>query len=171
MGLGAAAIALVCGCFAEASIPDQEQFAPLSELETSGLAVARVYAAPIPRIESIAVHCWFVIKSADSQAFDRWEVFERNTGAYGHVFMNDRSPTAGVGAGGTFVIAEVTGSEAEPIVEFIQTASPAYPCKDEYVLFPGPNSNSFAQWILDSTGWDVTLPSRAIGKDIRPNCP
>ena len=113
MGLGAAAIALVCGCFAEASIPDQEQFAPLSELETSGLAVARVYAAPIPRIESIAVHCWFVIKSTDSQSFDRWEVFERNTGAYGHVFMNDRSPTAGVGAGGTFVIAEVTGVERQ----------------------------------------------------------
>jgi len=167
----AAAILASPGCFVDDPMPDQTVFAPLSEVAESGLAMARVYAAPIPPIEPIAVHCWFVIKSADSQSIERWEVFETPTGTYGYVFLNGLEPTADVGAGGTFVVAELTGPQADPIVEFIRSASPDYPCKDVYVVFPGPNSNSYVQWVLDNTSWDVTLPARAIGKAVEPNCP
>jgi len=171
MSIGVAALVSSSGCFGGGDIPDQSQFAPLDELATSQSAVARVYAAPIPFIAPIAVHCWFVVKPAGSQSLQRWEVFHVKAGTYGHVFQDAGSPTDHVGAGGTFVVAELTGPAAEPVVEFIQTESPDYTCNDFYVAFPGPNSNSYVQWVLDGTGWDLTLPARAIGKDVEPNCP
>lgn len=167
--LGIAAAVTSCAVFS--SVPDQDQFASLDSLRDSGNAVVRLYAAPIPELELFAIHPWFVVKQADETSYDRWEVWQTSGGAYGHVRKNRSSPTTSVGAGGTYVIAELVGAEAEAVVSFIESESPDYPCKDNYVLFPGPNSNSYAQWVLDSTGWDVVLPPTAIGKDVPANCP
>lgn len=163
--------ACVASCALLSSIPDQDQFSSLNDLRDSGKAVARLYAAPIPDLEAIAIHPWFVVKEADSTSYNRWEVWQTAGGAYGHVRKNRASPTSSVGAGGTYVIAELIGAEAESVVAFIESQSPDYPCKDNYVLFPGPNSNSYAQWVIDNTGWDVALPPSAIGKDVPANCP
>jgi len=158
------------GCFGPGSIPDQSQFEPLASLGTNGEIVVRLYAAPIPNLESIAIHPWFVVKWADETEFDRWEVLQSAGAPYGHVRLNLNSPTSDVGAGGVFVLAELIGPAAESVVAFIETQSPNYSCRDHYISFPGPNSNTYAQWVLDNTGWAVTLPAAAIGKGVQPNC-
>jgi len=167
----AAAGGLAVGLVGCPLAPDQSQFDPLSTLSTEGEAVVRLYAAPIPDIELIATHPWFAVKPADSDTFHRWEVWQTAGGPYGHVRLDLQSPTSDVGAGGTYILAEVIGAEAEPIVAFIEENSPDYVCQDVYAYFPGPNSNTYAQWVLNQTGWRVTLPWTAIGKAYPPICP
>jgi hypothetical protein len=77
------------------------------------------------------------------------------------------SATSDVGAGGTYLIAERVGPDAEPVVDYIERQAPAYPCRKGYVLLPGPNSNSFVKWMLRHAGWDLELPPAALGWD---NC-
>ncbi len=73
-------------------------------------------------------------------------------------------PTSDVEADGTYVVAEVIGADAEAIIASVAGESPAYECRDTYTVFPGPNSNTYTQLVLDSTAWNVTLPPSAIGK-------
>ena len=158
------------GCMGGVPVPDQSQFAPLEELSSNGLAVVRLYVAPLPGLEAIATHPWFVVKRADSTTFHRWEVLERLAGPYGFVREDALLPTSDVGAGGVCVLAELIGPEAEPVVAFIEERSPVYPCRYHYAYFPGPNSNTYAQWVLDHTGWPVLLPPTAIGKEVTALC-
>ncbi|MBN2562140.1 MAG: DUF3750 domain-containing protein [Phycisphaerae bacterium] len=160
-------VVTIGGCYGP--VPDQSQFAPLGSLADGGLAVVRLYAAPIHPIELIATHPWFVVKRADETTFDRWEVQPWAREPYGHVLLNDRSATEDLDPD-AYVVAELIGEQAEAVIDFIEMQSPHYPCQDTYVLVPGPNSNSYAQWVLDNTGWAVALPCTAIGKDVPADC-
>ena len=170
VGLFGGVMTMIAGCMGGTAVPDQDRFEPLESLRSSGEAVVRLYAAPLPGIAAIAIHPWFVVKRADSTTFHRWEVWETSAGPYGHVRRDSQPPTAGVGAGGVYVLAELIGPAAEPVIACIEEQSPTYPCRGSYLYFPGPNSNTYAQWVLDSCGWDVVLPSTAIGRDIAPLC-
>lgn len=162
---------VIAGCMGGTPIPDQGQFEPLESLRSSGEAVVRLYVAPIiPGTGAIATHSWFVVKRADSATFHRWEVWRTCGGPYGHVREDMLLPTAHIGAGGVYVLAELIGSEAEPVVAFIEGWSPTYSCRSYYLYFPGPNSNTYAQWVLDNTGWNVVLPASAIGKNLAAAC-
>lgn len=163
-------ISVLSICCLSPAVPDQTGFAPLDELATNGRAVVRLYSAPIPGLGGIATHSWFLIKEADSAVFDRWELWQTAGGAFGHIRRNLLRPESDVGAGGVFVIAELIGDRARPVVAFIRDASPSYPCRNTYFVL-GPNSNTYPQWVLDNTGWDVTLPATAIGKDAAVDCP
>ncbi len=166
-----AGVLIETACLILSAPPDQNQFLPLESLRDNGLAVARIYAAPIPAMPGIAVHTWLVVKEANAPSFDRWEVWQTARGPYQHVRHNLMSPTRDVGAEGTYLVAEVIGPEAEPIVEFVVSQSPSYACRGTYTYFPGPNSNTYTQWVLDNTAWNATLPPSAIGKDASPVCP
>jgi hypothetical protein len=163
----------LAGCSAWKAIPGQKRFAPLDELARSDSAVVRLYCAPVPSVEWLAVHVWFVVKPAGSHAFERWELWQddsvtprvANGTHYGHVYRNLQGPAGHVGAGGTRLLAEQVGPEAESVIRFIQSQSPCYPWRSEYATFPGPNSNTYIQWALDNSGWHVRLPRAAIGKD------
>lgn len=169
MTLGIPLIFLGVGCM-QSGIPDQSGYRPLAEMSASGQAVARLYAAPIPGLQGIATHSWFLIKPADGTEFERWEVWVTADGPYGYVRRNLFDVESDVGAGGVHILAEATGSAAEPIVAFIAGQSPTYSCRNEYVLL-GVNSNTYIQWILNQTGWQVALPDTAIGKSVSVNCP
>ena len=151
--------------------PDQEQFAPLASLVGSGQAVVRIYAVAFPGTEGLITHPWFVVKSAEATEFERWEVWFESAEPFGFVRHNLFAPEQDVGHAGPLVIAELVGSQAEPVVEFIQTESPNYPCKDTYVLLPGPNCATYLQWVLDHTGWQVALPPTIIGTCAPLDCP
>jgi|CXWL01.1.fsa_nt_gi hypothetical protein len=135
---------------------------PLAKLRSLDEAVVRLYAAPIPNVTSYAVHPWFVIKKAAGHTLDRWEVWQIGDAPFGYVRKNQGAPEEGVGAGGVFVVAELRGDDAEKIIQFIESQSPSYPCRNSY-SFLGPNSNTYAQWVLNETGWRVALPPGAIG--------
>lgn len=152
------------------STPDQDQFESLATLKENGEFVVRLYLAPIPGFNGFGTHPWYLVKRPDATEFDRWEVLDRTDEPLGYVHLNFPNPDLHEGTEGAYVLAELIGSEAEAVVDFIEAESPNYPCRNEYLFLPGPNSNTYGQWILDGTGWDVTLPFTAGGKDFTPDC-
>lgn len=166
LAVAAAASLGLCSCPSGLE-PDKDE---LDALADSGLAVARIYAAPVLYVD-FAVHTWFVIKRADEPDFHRWEVFFAPGSPYGVVWEDRYRPTDDQGAGPSFLVAELSGPPAEPIVDFIETQSPHYPCRYFYTLLPGPNCNSYVQWAVTQSGWAVQLPQNAFGKEVPANCP
>ena len=57
------------------------------------------------------------------------------------------------------------GPWAEGVAARLLTVAPEYPCVDDYRAWPGPNSNSFVEWLAIEMGMPVVLPPQAIGKD------
>ena len=164
------AAALICASCGTSVTPEPQVFAPLSDLQNSGQAVARIYSALIPFIDVEVEHTWFVIKRADSSEFQRWERWILR-GPYGYISKDAFAPEKDLGAGGIHVVDELVGPDAEPIVDFIETQSPSYPCRDsQYVVFPGPNSASYIQWVIDETGWQVNVPFNIIGVNVGDDC-
>jgi hypothetical protein len=151
------------GCSSVIPVPDQSQFAPLETLADSDEPIARVYVAPVKVIGFMATHTWFVIKKADEHTFDRWEISLHKEEPYGYLRLNYREPEAYIGGGVVSILAELTGAEAAPVVEFIDGQSPNYPWRFEYFAYPGPNCNTYPQWVLNQTGWDVKLPFTSLG--------
>jgi hypothetical protein len=65
-------------------------------------------------------------------------------------------PTAGVGNGPGQLLNRWTGASAVDLSQRIENAPFTYPWLDIYRPFPGPNSNTFVQWVLTDThklGW------------------
>jgi hypothetical protein len=150
--------------------PEQEAFAPLEEMAAKQEAVVRVCACPVPYLDGFAMHPWFLAKRADSATFHRWEVWQTLWGEYGHVVRDRNPPMWDMRTGKAVVLAERVGPEAEEVITFIEAASPEYPCRNDYAYVPGPNSNTYAQWVLDATGWQVSLPPTAIGAGMVDEC-
>ena len=152
------------GCFFDPTIPDQKQYKPLSELAVSDQAVARVYAAAPPFLGPVVVHTWFVVKSANSEEFDRWEVWVDSNGYLSRVCKNLYPPEGEFGLG-CYVVAERIGPGAERVKEVLEASVRTYPYSQEFHYLAGPNCNTYAQWVLNQAGWDVELPDSAIGKE------
>lgn len=159
------------GCTSFIVPPPQAPFETTSELVDSGQAVARLYIAQVGGgLGFLATHGWFLTKPADRDSYQRWEVSYIPDGPYEHVRLNHREPTAYVYGSRVFVWAERVGSEAVELVDFIEENAPLYPCRSHYYFYPGPNSNTFIQWMLDEAGWDVALPYTSTGSDWPVTC-
>ncbi len=66
------------------------------------------------------------------------------------------------------VIYRLEGTAAAALIPHIQHSIQAYPNTAErsYVIWPGPNSNTFVSWVVRHTpGFDAELSSVAVGKD------
>jgi len=152
------------GACAASYVPDQSKFEAIDAFRARDEAGVRLYAATVPWTAGTAIHAWFVVKHHGSRDIDRWEVWQTAGGPHGHVRHNLMGPTRDVGAGGVHVLAELRGAEAERVIEFIETQSPGYPARQKYHYVPGPNSNSYVQWVLTGSRWEVSLPPTAVGK-------
>ena len=150
-------------------IPDQSQFVSLDSLSGSGEALVRLYAAPVLGTRNVAIHAWFIVKHADSTVFHRWEGWEFSSEPYGYVGLDQVPLDYDLGTG-DHVVAELRGTDAERVIAFIELQSPSYPCRNEYAWFPGPNSNTYVQWVLNGSGWNVDLSPAALGADYVANC-
>lgn len=120
-----------------------------------------VYAAKIPFIGAFAVHCWLVVDGRDR--FEVWQSPNLNAQPR-HLHFDLLSPRQGVGNGPAWRLAEFEGEEAARIVERLTGAADSYPFCERYRYWPGPNSNTFAQWAL---GESFRLPWRAFGRNFR----
>ena len=126
-------------------------------------------AARIPGLPGlIADHYWLlVIREGEKDSHrecDRWEVWQsprRNHSCWGHLHKNLLAPCQGVGNGPSRVIQQWLGDDALSIVERIESSPASYPYTETYRYWPGPNSNTFAQWIVRGK---MDLGARAIGK-------
>jgi hypothetical protein len=118
-------------------------------------------------LRAIAVHYWFVVFDVNSGRWHRWEVWQaKNAGgqSVGHIHCDLRHPDCGVGGGAYRLAAEWDGSAAQAIYAVL-TKAHDYPHWDRYRAWPGPNSNTFAAWVLREAGLHYSFDPRAIGKD------
>jgi len=131
--------------------------------------IVEIRAARIPgRIGVLADHHWLlVLRGVNGKQYetcDRWEVWNRtkqNDSCWGHLHKNLLAPCQGVGNGPSRVIKKWNGKEAHSIIEVIESSPETYPFNDKYRYWPGPNSNTFAQWVIRDK---MKLGIRAFGK-------
>ena len=129
-----------------------------------GIVQLRYATLPFP-LGLLAVHYWFVVFEPGG-ACHRWEVWQaRNAGgtSIGHVHCDLKPADAGVGGGPAKVAAEWRANEAASIRKVLECAT-AYPYCHVYRPWPGPNSNTFAAWVLRQAGVEHPLPWQAFGK-------
>ena len=121
--------------------------------------------APLPLIGVIAHHYYFVVTD-DAGRCRRWEVWQtKNAGGIstGHVHCDLKGPEDGVGGGPSRVAMEWEGEEARAIAAVLEKAAD-YPYCERYVMWPGPNSNTYVAWVLKEAGVEHALGWRGIGR-------
>jgi hypothetical protein len=115
----------------------------------------------------IAVHTWFNVLEAADGRWRRWEVWQNRAAggeSWGHVHRDLMHPERPVGGGPAVCEWEWGGDEAARLLSVLNR-SPEYPERERYRYWPGPNSNTYAAWVLSEAGIDYSLDPRAVGKD------
>ena len=122
------------------------------------------YASLPSVLRFVAVHYWFVV--IDESGCHRWEIWQtKNAGgrSIGHLHRDLKPPHANVGGGPTRLAAKWTGEAALKLKEVLEKAE-SYPFCHKYWYWPGPNSNTFAAWVLRQAGIRHRLSAMALGK-------
>ncbi|NJO35247.1 MAG: DUF3750 domain-containing protein [Rhodospirillales bacterium] len=131
-------------------------------------AAVYVFAARTGRWKGIfAHHSWIVIKERGAANYTRFDKV-----AWGRpVKINSWGPPMPRWYGhAPMLVAAVEGPDAEKLVPKIKAAVARYPLSQpgDYLVWPGPNSNSFIAYVLAAVPEaGVVLPPTAIGKDWR----
>jgi len=122
---------------------------------------------------SFAVHPWFVVNKQG--VISRWEVLFTDVPTktnWGHLYLNRFPPFQGIEVihfsqkyfWKAKLFAKIEGQEAKQMADFIENSQTLYPFRDTYAL-RGPNSNTYAQWILNKfPEMKVELPWNSFGK-------
>ena len=122
---------------------------------------------------SFITHSWIVV--AKKGKITRYDVIHKGQNG-NHLYRNIFRPWEGLGIifwnsvprWKSQLLGKVEGGKgsiAEKIVLFIEKSS-RYPFKKKYHFFPGPNSNTFTQWIITMfPGCGLQLPWSALGKN------
>ena len=119
-------------------------------------------AARIPVIGRFAHHHWLVVIEGGQAT--RWEVWQhRHAGgeSWGYLHRNLLPWAAGVGNGPSWPVHVWQDAAARDLADRLARAPQDYPWRDRYWAWPGPNSNTFAQWVL---GERFALPWQGIGR-------
>jgi hypothetical protein len=119
---------------------------------------------------SIARHPWIALKVPGEAEWERWEVMCCPTKHRGTVRRSTHyGPLSDHGGGGGDVRIHGIwrGKEADRKIACVRERAPEYPYDDQYLVWPGPNSNTFVDYMLRECDIDVDLPAPAIGKDFR----
>ena len=127
-------------------------------------------AAKISNFPGIfADHYWLLVFHAGEknklQECDRWEVWQQanqNESCWGHLHKNLLAPFEGVGNGTSKLIQQWKDEEAVSIIKKVESSPQNYPFINNYRYWPGPNSNTFVQWIVRDK---AKLGIRAIGRN------
>lgn len=121
-------------------------------------------AAKIPYLGAIAVHYWFIIYD---QEVERWEIWQNKNlvnSSWGHLHKNLMNPTQGVGNGHSWAEYIWQGEEAHNLQLIIRQTPETYPYNYLYRYYPGPNSNTYIQWVLDQAKIPYSLSRKGLGK-------
>lgn len=138
-------------------------------------------SSPCSLPASMFMHTWLVTNNFGViHRWDVWSYKKRVTAENGHMTMDFYPPTVGLslmpGSNDSLNISRFQsrligsvegdiGSIAQTMVEFVEKRHLEYPFKYKYHYFPGPNSNTFVQWVLNhfpESG--LKLPWSAMGK-------
>ena len=128
-------------------------------------ALIRVFAARTVRWRSIfAVHTWIVIKEQGAATYSRYDYTAWGDPIRSNGFAAD---ARWFGATPETIVA-VDGGEASNLIPKIRHVIDNYKFRSygDYSAWPGPNSNTFVQAVLDAVPeLKAVLPPTAIGKD------
>jgi Protein of unknown function (DUF3750) len=128
-------------------------------------ALIRVYAARTVRWRSIfAVHTWIVVKEQGAANYSRYDYTAWGEPIRSNGFAAD---ARWFGAMPETIVA-VDGDEARRLIPKIRHVIDNYKFSayGDYSAWPGPNSNTFVQAVLDAVPeLNAVLPPTAIGKD------
>jgi hypothetical protein len=140
--------------------------APLPQDEPQ--AVVQVYAARTYGWRKyFAVHSWIATKDKNADSYTTYQVtsWSLNSGGSAVAVANDIPDRYWYGAEPDLLF-DLRGAKAETAIANIRALVKAYYYHDQYVIWPGPNSNSFIAYLIRHTpGMHVELPPTAIGKD------
>jgi len=120
-------------------------------------------------MNKIARHPWISLKRP-GESWERWEVMCcSKSPPLGTVRRHGVLPDSDHGAGGGDVRyhAFVEGVEAEEIIECVRREGPKYPHRFSYRVWPGPNSNTFVDYLIRECDIGSDLPASSVGKDYR----
>ncbi|MBU2968560.1 DUF3750 domain-containing protein [Pseudoalteromonas sp. C2R02] len=123
-------------------------------------------SAKIPYLGLIADHYWFVIITDTKK--ERWEVWQNPhccKTSWGHLHLNLLPFDSAVGSGQSRVEYVFSGLKARVLAKTIQHSITEYKNLFCYRYWPGPNSNTYVQNMLDKANIDLCLSATAIGKD------
>ena len=120
------------------------------------IVTVELRAATIPGLPGlVADHHWLLVsretETGRVEACDRWEVWQRanrNASCWGHLHKNLLQPYQGVGNGPSRLIQKWINNDALLLAEKIESSPEYYPFLDSYKYWPGPNSNTYAQWVV-----------------------
>jgi hypothetical protein len=132
------------------------------------LAIVQVYAAPTYGWRGFfAVHPWIIYKRKGETAFTRYDVVGWRAP---HVVQRNYALPDGLWYGSTpALLVDHRGDGVESIIDEVEAAVASYPYAEQYLSYPGPNSNTFLAHIgRQVPSLKLDLPANAIGKDYRP---
>lgn len=131
-------------------------------------AVIQVYAArAFSWRGALGVHTWISTKPRGANSYTVHQVigFRGRRGLSVVVSQEDIPDRAWYGNAPTLLV-DIRGEHAERLIPKVIEAVQSYPYPDEYVIWPGPNSNTFVAWVgRQVPELRMDLPSTAIGKD------
>ena len=134
-------------------------------------ALVQVYAADAWGWRGIfAVHTWISVKPSNAEQYTVLEVigWRARWGVPVLRVEEDLPDRYWFGAKPELVY-ERSGEGVDDMINEILIASARYPWANEYVVFPGPNSNTYPAWLSEQVpGFDLDLPFRAIGSGWEP---
>lgn len=137
----------------------------MDDLEGQYWPRVHLRAARIPWVGFLAWHYWYVIDSDGPQ--ERWEVWQRAglvPSSWGHLHQNLMPVEAGVGHGPSWLEATWEGPGAQALITVLRQSPQIYPHCYHYRYLPGPNSNTFARWVLHQAQIKHMLNWRALGQ-------
>lgn len=134
-------------------------------------AVIQVYAARAFNWRGIvATHCWISVKPKDGASYTVYQVVGwRTYRGLPALSIAQDIPDRNWFNEVPKLLLDIRGKKAETMIPKIDKAAREYPYINPYVLWPGPNSNTFPAYIARKVPeLGLTLPSTAIGKDFLP---
>lgn len=111
-----------------------------------------------------AEHMSIVVKPRGAGRWTRYDVV-----GWGNPVRRDAYAADAFWYGNTpKTVFELSGEDAARLIPAIETSINRYPyqSKGSYVIWPGPNSNTFVSWVVRNTkGFNAELSPVAVGKD------
>ncbi|MCZ6657402.1 MAG: DUF3750 domain-containing protein [Gammaproteobacteria bacterium] len=130
-------------------------------------AVLQVYAAGVYGWRGlVADHTWVAAKPSGASDYTVYQVIgwlERR--GLPVVSIKPGVPDRHWWGSKPRLLLNLQGPGVDELIDRVDAAARTYPYANEYVMWPGPNSNSFTAWIgLEVEELNLELPWRAIGK-------
>ena len=131
-------------------------------------AVVQVYAARTYSWRGwFSVHSWIAVKPENAKQYTTYQVLGYRLPRTGHSVAVEQDIPDRKWYGSTpELIEELRGEKAKTAIAKIEQLVKNYAYDDTYVLWPGPNSNTFVSHIIRNVPeLSVELPPHAIGRD------